>query len=161
MRLLFDGVQSYTAMLDLVESARAEALFENFIFRNDAVERAFAAALRHRAEEGVDVRILHDPFGSLMSLRAPIGLRFHRSPPSPTPPVGASGWSSSSPATTTTRWPGSPRSTCGVRFSRRASACGAGRDRAGSTRFPLEEWRGRSGGCRWLGWAAALGRRWL
>lgn len=80
VRLLSDGVQTYTAMLDLVASARRELLFENFIFRDDAVGRAFAAALRRRAEEGLAVRVLHDPFGSLMSLRAPIGFRFRRSP---------------------------------------------------------------------------------
>ncbi|MEQ1854922.1 MAG: phosphatidylserine/phosphatidylglycerophosphate/cardiolipin synthase family protein [Longimicrobiales bacterium] len=93
VRLLVDGVQTYTTMLDLVEQAEREILFENFIFRADAVGIAFADALRGRAETGVDVRVLHDPFGSLMSLRAPIGFRFHRSPvrvrvynpPRPTP----------------------------------------------------------------------------
>jgi len=80
VRLLVDGVQAYTTMLDLVEQAEREILFENFIFRSDAVGTAFAQALRLRAEEGVDVRVLHDPFGSLMSLRTPIGFRFHRSP---------------------------------------------------------------------------------
>lgn len=80
VRLLVDGVQAYTTMLDLVEAADEEVLFENFIFRADAVGTAFADALRGRAEQGVDVRVLHDPFGSLMSLRAPIGFRFHRSP---------------------------------------------------------------------------------
>jgi phosphatidylserine/phosphatidylglycerophosphate/cardiolipin synthase-like enzyme len=93
VRILSDGVQSYTAMLDLVQAARHRVLFENFIFRDDAVGGAFAAVLRRRAEDGVDVRVLHDPFGSLMSLRAPIGFRFRRSaaqvrvynPPRPTP----------------------------------------------------------------------------
>lgn len=80
VRLLVDGVQAYTAMLDLVEAADEEVLFENFIFRADAVGTAFADALRGRAEQGIDVRVLHDPFGSLMSLRAPIGFRFRRSP---------------------------------------------------------------------------------
>ena len=93
VRLLVDGVQSYGAMLDLIENAESEILFENFIFRADAVGEAFAEALHGRAEDGVDVRILHDPFGSLMSRRAPIGFRFHGSaarvrvynPPRPTP----------------------------------------------------------------------------
>ncbi|HKP75586.1 MAG TPA: phosphatidylserine/phosphatidylglycerophosphate/cardiolipin synthase family protein [Longimicrobiaceae bacterium] len=93
MRLLLDGSESYGAMLDLVEEAREEVLFENFIFRGDAVGLAFAAALRRRAEEGVRVRVLHDPFGALMSRRAPIGFHFHGSPawvrvynpPRPTP----------------------------------------------------------------------------
>lgn len=93
VRLLVDGVQAYTTMLDLVEEAEEEVLFENFIFRADAVGTAFADALKRRGQEGLSVRVLHDPFGSLMSLRAPIGFRFHRSPvqvrvynpPRPTP----------------------------------------------------------------------------
>lgn len=80
VRLLVDGVQSYTAMLDLVESADEEILFENFIFSGDVVGRAFAAELRKRAEEGLDVRILHDPFGAFWGFHLPIGFRFHRSP---------------------------------------------------------------------------------
>lgn len=80
VRLLLDGTQSYAAMLSLIDGARERIRFENFIFRADAAGHAFAAALQRRAEEGVDVRVLHDPFGSLMSRRAPIGLRFRRSP---------------------------------------------------------------------------------
>lgn len=80
VRLLLDGTAAYGAMLELVEAAEQEVRFENFIFRDDAVGRAFARALRDRADQGVDVRVLHDPFGSLMSRRAPIGFRFHRSP---------------------------------------------------------------------------------
>ena len=80
--LLVDGTQSYSAMLDLVEAAQQEILFENFILRADAVGTAFTDVLRGRAEEGVEVRVLHDPFGSLMSRRTPIGFRFHHSPAS-------------------------------------------------------------------------------
>lgn len=93
VQLLADGVQSYGAMLDLVESAKNEILFENFIFRSDAVGTAFAGVLRERSASGAEVRVLHDPFGSLMSRRLPIGFRFHGSaarvraynPPRPTP----------------------------------------------------------------------------
>ncbi len=80
VQLLVDGVQSYAAMLELVERAEHEILFENFIFRSDAIGNAFAETLRQRGEDGVRVRVLHDPFGSLMSLRVPIGFRFHQSP---------------------------------------------------------------------------------
>src|SRR5690606_13010556 len=92
VRLLLDGTQSYTAMLDLVESAHEEILFENFILRADAVGRAFAGELHHRAGEGIDVRVLHDPFGSRLST-VPLAFRFRGSeaqvrlynPPRPTP----------------------------------------------------------------------------
>lgn len=93
VRLLADGVQTYGAMLGLLEAAKVEILFENFIFRSDAIGKFFADRLRERSTEGVNVRILHDPFGSLMSRRLPIGFRFHRSaarvrvynPPRPSP----------------------------------------------------------------------------
>ena len=80
VQLLVDGVQSYAAMLELVERAQHEILFENFIFRSDAIGSAFADSLRRRGEDGVHVQVLHDAFGSLMSLRTPIGFRFHQSP---------------------------------------------------------------------------------
>lgn len=92
VRPLLDGTSTYGAMLDLVEQADHEILFENFIFSADAVGTAFADELKVRAGEGVDVRVLHDPLGSLMSRHGPIGLRFHGSsaqvrvhnPPRPT-----------------------------------------------------------------------------
>jgi cardiolipin synthase len=77
---LIDGGAAYSAMLDLLEAAETQVLFENFIFRDDAVGAPFADELKARAGDGVDVRVLHDPFGSLMSRRSPIGLRFRRSP---------------------------------------------------------------------------------
>jgi len=79
VRLLVDGTETYGAMLDLLQSARADVRFENFIFRDDTVGRAFATALRDRAAAGVDVRVLYDPFGSVMSRRLPIRRRFRHS----------------------------------------------------------------------------------
>ncbi len=79
VRLLADGTQSYGAMLDLVGSASTDIRFENFIFRDDTVGRAFTHALLERAATGAQVRVLHDPFGSIMSRRLSIGRRFRRS----------------------------------------------------------------------------------
>lgn len=79
VQILSDGVDSFGAMLDLVRRARSSVRFENFIFRADAVGRAFAAELRKRAEAGVSTRVLHDPVGSLMARRAPVDLLFRRS----------------------------------------------------------------------------------
>ncbi|MEZ5318105.1 MAG: phosphatidylserine/phosphatidylglycerophosphate/cardiolipin synthase family protein [Vicinamibacterales bacterium] len=91
VRLLRDGADTYTAMLELIESARTEILLENYIFRADAVGYGYSEALTARARDGVDVRILHDPFGDLLSL-LPLHLHFRRSaarlsmynPPRPT-----------------------------------------------------------------------------
>jgi cardiolipin synthase len=79
VRLLRDGADTFTAMLELIERAEAEILLENYIIRSDAVGRAYGASLASRAQAGVDVRILHDPFGNLFSL-LPLHLRFWRSP---------------------------------------------------------------------------------
>lgn len=79
VRILADGAESFGAMLDLVRSAREEIRFENFIFRADAVGRAFADELRGRSEDGVRVRVLHDPVGAVMAGRSPADLLFRRS----------------------------------------------------------------------------------
>lgn len=80
VRILSDGVDSFGAMLDLVRGARREVQFENFIFRADAIGRAFASELSARARAGARVRVLHDPIGSLMGRRPPVDVLFRRSP---------------------------------------------------------------------------------
>lgn len=79
VQLLLDGTQSYTAMLDLVDRARDEILFENFIFRADAIGLGFAEELHRRAEDGVEVRLLHDPLGSRLSTLS-LARRFRGTP---------------------------------------------------------------------------------
>ena len=68
VRILRDGADTFTAMLDLIEQAEHEILLENYILRADAVGNAFGEAVRARAKDGLDVRILHDPFGDPLSL---------------------------------------------------------------------------------------------
>lgn len=68
VQLLRDGSDTFTAMLVLIEEAEYEILLENYILRADSVGNAFGAAVRARARDGLDVRILHDPFGDLLSL---------------------------------------------------------------------------------------------
>lgn len=79
VQLLHDGPEAFAAMLRLVETAREEVLFENFIFRDDPIGDRFADALRARADQGVHVWVLYDAIGSLFALRRPIGLRFRGS----------------------------------------------------------------------------------
>ncbi len=79
VRILSDGTDSFGAMLDLVRTAREDIRFENFIFRADAVGRVFASELRARDDEGVRVRVVHDPVGALMAGKRPIDLLFRGS----------------------------------------------------------------------------------
>jgi cardiolipin synthase len=74
VRILVNGAESFGAMLDLIRSAEADVRLENFIFRKDAVGQVFAEELRGRADGGVRVRVLHDPFGALMARRRPADL---------------------------------------------------------------------------------------
>jgi cardiolipin synthase len=92
VRLLVDGVQSYGAMLALVQAAEEEIRFENFILRADALGSGFAREMRRRAERGVHVRLLLDPIGTRLGL--PFARRTFRhsraevrlyNPPRPTP----------------------------------------------------------------------------
>ena len=79
VRLLRDGADTFTAMLALIEEAEREILLENYILRADAVGNAFGEAVRVRAKDGVDVRILHDPFGDPLSMFS-LHWQFGRSP---------------------------------------------------------------------------------
>lgn len=79
IRILVDGTESFGAMLELVRTAEHEIMFENFIFRSDAVGTTFARALRDRDEDGLDVRVVHDPAGAVMARRPPIDLLFRGS----------------------------------------------------------------------------------
>lgn len=53
-------------MFELIEAARREVLFENFIFAGDHTGRRFADVLSAAARRGVEVRVLYDPVGTLM-----------------------------------------------------------------------------------------------
>ena len=79
VQLLRDGADTFAAMLALIEEAEGEILLENYILRADAVGNAFGEVVRARAEDGVDVRILHDPFGDPLSLFS-LHWKFWRSP---------------------------------------------------------------------------------
>ncbi|HEY6207467.1 MAG TPA: phospholipase D-like domain-containing protein [Gemmatimonadales bacterium] len=64
-----DSPLALEAMLDLIRAARAWVHLENYIIRDDATGRRFAAALADRARAGVRVRVLYDAFGSLRTSR--------------------------------------------------------------------------------------------
>jgi cardiolipin synthase len=57
-------------MLEMIAGASRTVHFENYIIRDDATGRRFAAAWAERARAGVRVRILYDAFGSLGTSRA-------------------------------------------------------------------------------------------
>jgi len=66
VRILRDGEGAFSAMFELIDAARSEVLFENFIFAGDDTGRRFADVLHAAMQRGVDVRVLYDPVGTMM-----------------------------------------------------------------------------------------------
>ncbi|MBW2714722.1 MAG: hypothetical protein JRD03_01520 [Deltaproteobacteria bacterium] len=66
VRILRDGANTFPAMLELIDAAQSEVLFENFIFAGDETGRRFADVLSAATRRGVDVRVLYDPVGTMM-----------------------------------------------------------------------------------------------
>jgi cardiolipin synthase len=63
--LLRNGIEAFTAMLDMIEQARETVELEQYIYRTDETGRRFRDALVSAAGRGVRVRILLDWIGSL------------------------------------------------------------------------------------------------
>jgi cardiolipin synthase len=63
--LFSDGATAFAAMMQALDGARSEILFESYILRDDATGQRFLAALQRAAARGVAVRVLADAFGSL------------------------------------------------------------------------------------------------
>ncbi|PYP37489.1 MAG: cardiolipin synthase B [Gemmatimonadetes bacterium] len=64
-----DSPRALDAMLAAIADARRWVHFENYIIRDDATGRRFAAALADRARAGVRVRVLYDALGSFGTSR--------------------------------------------------------------------------------------------
>ena len=64
IRLLRDGPENFPAWLEAIASARRYVYFETYIFKGDRTGQLFVDALRARAREGVQVRVLYDWAGS-------------------------------------------------------------------------------------------------
>ncbi len=65
VRLLFDGPDTFQAMLDLIARAEHWIHLDSYIIRGDSIGQRFAKALIARAHAGVSVRVLTDWLGSL------------------------------------------------------------------------------------------------
>ena len=61
--LLQDGRQTYPQMLAAIRGAHSSVNMEMYIFEDDAVGQAFAAALVERAKAGIPVHLLYDSAG--------------------------------------------------------------------------------------------------
>src|SRR5262249_52622000 len=65
VRLLRNGIETFPAWLQAIESARVRISLEMYIFSDDAIGRQFADALIAAAQRGVEVRLLYDFVGCI------------------------------------------------------------------------------------------------
>ncbi len=70
------GQNLYDAMLDAIEKAERQILFETYIWKGDEVGERFKAALAAAADRGVEVFCIYDGFANLV-----VSPRFKRFPP--------------------------------------------------------------------------------
>ncbi len=68
--LLYDGPDTFAAMLERIAAARSRIHLENYIIRDDATGQRFADALIAAARRGVRVRVLYDWIGSFTTRRS-------------------------------------------------------------------------------------------
>jgi cardiolipin synthase A/B len=64
-----DGETTYEALLDMIEAANERIHVMTFILGRDDVGRTIIDALAHKAQQGIEVRLLLDSFGALMTRR--------------------------------------------------------------------------------------------
>ena len=68
--LLEDGPATYAAMFAAIEAARDHINMETYILEEDEIGRKFAEALLRKQAEGVQVNLIHDSVGTLLTSRA-------------------------------------------------------------------------------------------
>lgn len=65
VNFLLGGDEAYMAMLDEIRKAESNICMQYYIFSDDNIGREFSDALKKKQAEGVQVRILYDPIGSI------------------------------------------------------------------------------------------------
>jgi cardiolipin synthase len=68
VEVLYNGEQTYPAMLEAIRTAKEHIFLSSYIFQADKTGRLFVRELIAAAERGVDVRVLTDAFGERYSL---------------------------------------------------------------------------------------------
>jgi len=66
-RMLFDGAQSFAERFKLIENAKESIHLQTFIFADDDTGWKTARALVDAAKRGVDVRLIYDAKGTILS----------------------------------------------------------------------------------------------
>jgi len=67
LRYLIDGEEFFTRFIDVISSAQESVLLRTYIFDNDDFAERIGRLLRRRSEEGIDIKILLDGFGTILA----------------------------------------------------------------------------------------------
>ncbi|AKJ64489.1 cardiolipin synthase [Kiritimatiella glycovorans] len=92
VRPLVSGDEAFPRMLESIRSARDHIHLQSFIIGNDATGREFLDALAEKADEGVEVRVLFDRFGSSRAVFGGLFRRYRRHPH-----LHVAGWTQANP----------------------------------------------------------------
>ena len=77
---LLCGDEAYPLMLEAIRAAKHHIHMQSFIFGRDNTGRMFLDALKAKAEEGVEVRLMFDTFGSTHAYLGGMFRRYRHSP---------------------------------------------------------------------------------
>lgn len=77
LELLLTGDQAIPAIFDAIRGARHHIHLQSFIIGWDPVGRELMELLAQKAREGVQVRLLHDRFGSTFAIMGGLFRRYH------------------------------------------------------------------------------------
>lgn len=69
VRILHNGEEAYSSMLEVIESAKSTISLSTYIFETNHTGMRFIEALGRATDRGVDVRVLIDGLGELYSFR--------------------------------------------------------------------------------------------
>lgn len=64
VKLLWKGIDSFSAIFDAVREAKEQICLAFYIFRSDETGKALSEILKEKSREGVNVYLLYDHFGS-------------------------------------------------------------------------------------------------
>jgi cardiolipin synthase A/B len=87
---LLTGDEAFPKMLAAIRAAEHHIHLQSFIIGNDDVGREFLAAVAERAQQGVQVRVLYDRFGSSHALWGGLFRKYRR-----VPNLAFAGWTQS------------------------------------------------------------------
>ena len=69
IQIITDGEEKFAELLEDIENAKESINMLYFIFHNDEIGKKVLNALTKKAQEGVEVRLLYDGFGSILTPR--------------------------------------------------------------------------------------------